>query len=106
MGPNLKVRQQLQFGASNRKPSRKLLNCTVPGTGVDVVAVGLGTKDAGLVFSDKTGFPASKLYADELSACHKALEYSKGFLPTSSVNGYVKLLPMLAGIGSPGTVQV
>lgn len=71
-----------------------------------VIAVGLGSKEAGLVFSEKTGFPAAKLHADELAACYKALEYSAGFLPESSVNGYAKLLPMLAGIGSPGTVQV
>ncbi len=34
-----------------------------------------------------------------------ALGWSPGFLPDVQVSPYLKLLPMLAGIGSPGTVQ-
>lgn len=68
--------------------------------------MGLGTREAGTLFAEKTKFPADMLYADPVACCHKALGYSAGFLPESDVNGYVKLLPMLAGIGSPGTVQV
>lgn len=74
--------------------------------GVNVIAVGVGTKEAGQLFAEKTKFPIDTLYADPTAACHKVLGYSAGFLPGSDVNGYVKLLPMLAGIGSPGTVQV
>lgn len=73
--------------------------------GVKIVAVGVGTKEAGQLFAEKTKFPSDFLFADSSAACHKALGYSAGFLPGSDVNGYVKLLPMLAGIGSPGTVQ-
>lgn len=74
--------------------------------GVHITAVGVGTKSAGQLFAEKTKFPAELLYADPIAACHKTLGYSAGFLPESDVNGYLKLLPMLAGIGSPGTVQV
>jgi AhpC/TSA antioxidant enzyme len=68
--------------------------------------VGVGTKEGGQLFAEKTNFPPETLYADPVAACHKALGYNAGFLPDSDVNGYLKLLPMLAGIGSPGTVQV
>lgn len=74
-------------------------------TGVQYLGVGLGSQAAGAKFAEVTGFPGSNLYADPASACHKALGYSPGFLGQSSVNGYVKVLPMLAGIGSPGTMQ-
>lgn len=35
----------------------------------------------------------------------RALGFNPGFMPDVEVSPYVKLLPMLAGIGSPGTVQ-
>lgn len=77
--------------------------CTL--VGVQVLGVGLGSKAAGAKFAEVSGFPAGQLYADPASVCHKALGYSPGFLGDSSVNGYVKIFPMLAGIGSPGTLQ-
>eukprot|EP00892_Ulva_mutabilis_P005367 jgi/Ulvmu1/3201/UM015_0242.1 len=73
--------------------------------GVAVLGVGLGSPAAGAKFSELSGFPASQLYADPASACHKMLGYSPGFLGDSNMNGYVKVFPMLAGIGSPGTMQ-
>mmetsp|Transcript_27734 Transcript_27734/g.46624 ORF Transcript_27734/g.46624 Transcript_27734/m.46624 type:complete len:144 (+) Transcript_27734:1-432(+) len=33
------------------------------------------------------------------------MEFSQGFIPEAPVSPYFKLLPMLAGIGSPGTIQ-
>lgn len=73
---------------------------------MDVVAVGLGSSAAGAEFAGLTGYPSEKLYADPASACCKALGFSPGFLPGSDINGYAKIFPMLAGIGSPGTMQV
>lgn len=73
--------------------------------GVEMVAVGLGSAAAGRTFAEKTGFPADRLYADEVSACHRSLGFSPGFLGGSDLNGYLKIFPMLAGIGSPGTMQ-
>lgn len=73
--------------------------------GVQVLGVGLGSQTAGAKFSELSEFPAAQLYADPASACHKALGFSPGFLGNSNVNGYVKIFPMLAGIGSPGTMQ-
>ena len=43
--------------------------------------------------------------ADETGQCYKALGFSPGFAPDANVSPYLKLLPMLAGIGSPGTIQ-
>lgn len=74
--------------------------------GVDVVAVGLGSTAAGAEFARLTQYPSDKLYADPESACCKALGFSPGFMPGSDINGYAKIFPMLAGIGSPGTMQV
>ena len=44
-------------------------------------------------------------FADETGHCYKALGFSPGFAPDANVSPYLKLLPMLAGIGSPGTIQ-
>ncbi len=43
--------------------------------------------------------------ADPDGQCCRALGYSAGFAPGARVSAYLKLLPMLAGIGSPGTLQ-
>ncbi len=48
--------------------------------------------------------PASRP-ADPDGQCCRALGYSAGFAPGARVSAYLKLLPMLAGIGSPGTLQ-
>lgn len=42
-------------------------------------------------------YPAADLYLD--------LGFNPGFAPQLQVSPYVKLLPMLAGVGSPGTIQ-
>lgn len=36
---------------------------------------------------------------------YRALGFSPGFAPDANVSPYLKLLPMLMGIGSPGTIQ-
>lgn len=36
---------------------------------------------------------------------YRALGFSQGFAPDANVSPYLKLLPMLMGIGSPGTIQ-
>ena len=43
---------------------------------------------------------------DPTGELYTALGFSPGFLPEANVSAYAKLLPMLAGIGSPGTLQV
>eukprot|EP01025_Chloroclados_australasicus_P021791 TRINITY_DN22776_c0_g1_i3.p1 TRINITY_DN22776_c0_g1~~TRINITY_DN22776_c0_g1_i3.p1 ORF type:complete len:287 (-),score=19.22 TRINITY_DN22776_c0_g1_i3:177-968(-) len=73
--------------------------------GVRIVTVGLGTSKGGREFSKLTGYPLMDLYADPTSACYKALDFSPGFMGSSDLNGYIKVFPMLAGIGSPGTMQ-
>jgi hypothetical protein len=46
--------------------------------------------------------PAS---ADPTGDLYTALGFSPGFAPDATISPYAKLLPMLAGIGSPGTIQ-
>ena len=83
--------------------------------GVALAAVGIGSLEAAKEFCRRTNFPLDRLYVDETAAAYKALDFAPGFgraggelgwigekLPF--VNGYVKLLVMCAGIGSPGTL--
>ena len=41
---------------------------------------------------------------DSEAKLYDALEFNKGFGPGMEINPYLKLLPMMAGIGSPGTL--
>ena len=72
---------------------------------MQVITVGLGSAENARFFSQTLDYPLDNLYADPTSVCYKALGFSPGFAPGSDINPYVKLLTMLAGIGSPGTVQ-
>lgn len=72
---------------------------------LQVITVGLGTAENARFFSQSLDYPLEGLYADPTGACYKALGFSPGFAPESNISPYVKLLTMLAGIGSPGTVQ-
>ena len=42
---------------------------------------------------------------DETGQAYEALGFYKGFGAGLKINPYLKLLPMLMGIGSPGTIQ-
>lgn len=77
---------------------------------IEVRAVGIGNLAAGKKFCDYTGFPADSLYMDTTASLHQALELYQGltvsvpgFKPQHS--GYLNLLLMCAGIGSPGTLK-
>ncbi len=69
------------------------------------MAVTIGSPDNAREFAQLTNFPLDKLYCDPEAAAYKAFGFSRGFLPDVPLNPYLKLLPMLAGIGSPGTIQ-
>ncbi|CAK0785934.1 hypothetical protein CVIRNUC_009147 [Coccomyxa viridis] len=73
--------------------------------GVKVIVVGLGSPENARRFSEVLQFPLDVLHADASGQCYKALGFSPGFAPDADVSPYLKLLPMLAGIGSPGTIQ-
>lgn len=73
------------------------------GGGVSVV--GLGTPANGRKFAELLDFPLMHLYACPDLAVYKALGFAPGFLPDAAVSPYLKLLGMLAGAGSPGTIQ-
>ena len=74
--------------------------------GVNLVYVVIGTPENAREFAKLTGFPIAKLYCDPEAETYKLFGFSRGFLPDVPINPYLKLLPMLAGIGSPGTIQV
>lgn len=77
---------------------------------VQVRAVGIGDRTAGEKFCLYTGFPAQHLYIDPTASLHQALDLYQGLnasLPSLSPqqNGYLNLLLMCMGIGSPGTLK-
>lgn len=51
-------------------------------------------------------FPTNRLYADPDGSCYSALGFSPGFVVEGvELPPAVKLTGMLAGVGSPGTIQ-
>ncbi len=77
---------------------------------VQVRAVAIGDRPAGQKFCDYTGFPSAHLYIDPTAELHQQLDLYKGLsaaLPgfDAQKNGYLNLLLMCAGIGSPGTLK-
>lgn len=78
---------------------------TLENSGVQVVAVGLGSADSAQSFARTLKFPMDKLYADPSGAAYKALGFFPGFGPEMDIPAAAKLSAMLLGIGSPGTVQ-
>ncbi|EDX83991.1 hypothetical protein S7335_1688 [Synechococcus sp. PCC 7335] len=77
---------------------------------IQVRAVAIGDRTAGQKFCDYTGFPPEHLYIDPTAAIHRQLSLYKGLsvsFPGLSTrqSGYLNLLLMCAGIGSPGTLK-
>jgi len=72
---------------------------------INLVCVGIGSRENALLFSKLTNFPLDYVYADPDASCYKALHLYSGFLASSKqVHPYVKLLGMLVGAGSDGTI--
>ena len=78
--------------------------------GIEVRAVAIGDIAAGQKFCNYTGFPAQHLFVDAEASLHQQLGLYEG--PTVSLpglnpqqKGYLNLLLMCAGIGSPGTLK-
>eukprot|EP00775_Hariotina_reticulata_P002965 gene2965-3250_t len=87
---------------------QKLIQKVLPSMeeqGIQVITVGLGSAENARLFASTLGYPLEHLYADPSGSCYRALQFSPGFAPGANINPYLKLLPMLAGIGSPGTLQ-
>lgn len=72
---------------------------------VNLVAVAPGaTMENAKEFCLKTGLPIDKLFVDFEAVSYEALEFEKGFMPAAKISPYLKLLPMLMGIQSEGTI--
>lgn len=77
---------------------------------VQVRAIAIGNAPAGEKFCTYTGFPPEHLYLDPTAALHQTLGLYQGLsasLPglNAQQTGYLNLLLMCAGIGSPGTLK-
>ncbi|MEW5308289.1 MAG: hypothetical protein WDW38_000259 [Sanguina aurantia] len=78
---------------------------TLQAQGVDLIAVGLGSTASAQEFARILDFPLDRLFADPDGSMYRTLGFSPGFGADMDISAYAKLLPMLAGIGSPGTFQ-
>ena len=72
---------------------------------VPLVFCGLGSAEAAALFAAQTGVDPANVFALDSGALYEELGFSRGFAPDAPVSPYLKLLPMLLGVGSPGTVQ-
>ena len=78
---------------------------TIDDAGVKLVAIAPGaTVDSAAEFSFNTKFPLENLYLDPEAKSYEALKFEKGFLPNAKIDPYLKLLPMLVGVQSEGTI--
>lgn len=70
---------------------------------IEVIAIGIGSKDSAERFCNYTGFPRRSLFADSEPIIHQEL----GLYPGLKIVGgpWIGLLLMCAGIGSPGTLK-
>ena len=75
------------------------------------MAVGIGGREAGKKFAELVGFPEKYLYYDQDARACEALGCVPGFgrasvseAQANMASPYLRLLPMLLGVGSPGTL--
>jgi hypothetical protein len=78
--------------------------------GVIIRAIGIGDRNSGLKFCEYTGFPQEWLFVDPDAHLHQELELYQGLklkfpLLNTGQNGWLNLMLMCAGIGSPGTLK-
>ena len=73
--------------------------------GVELTVIGIGSPASGRKFAELLDFPTERLFADPTGACHRALGFSPGAFPDSQLPPQAKLLAMIAGVGSPGTIE-
>ncbi|GFR53261.1 hypothetical protein Agub_g16043, partial [Astrephomene gubernaculifera] len=78
---------------------------TLEASDVRVLVVGLGSVGNAQAFSRALSFPPSRLLACPSPDLYRALGFSPGLAPDLPLSPALKLLPMLAGLGSPGTLQ-
>lgn len=72
---------------------------------INLVAVAPGaTSEHATEFCLKTGLPIDNLYIDFEAESYNKLNFEKGFMPNAPISPYLKLLPMLMGIQSEGTI--
>jgi len=87
--------------------AQKLISCreALEAVGAEVVVIGIGTDAAARLFADQLDFPSEQLFADPTGACARSLGFSQGPFTNLNISPFAKLLAMLGGIGSPGTLE-
>lgn len=85
-------------------------NAKLAAANIQVRAVAIGDANGGEKFCAYTHFPEAHLFVDPDASLHKELGLYQGLgaqLPGFSAqqNGYLNLLLMCAGLGSPGTLK-
>ena len=70
-----------------------------------VIAVAPATIQNSNLFEKFTKFPKKLLYLDERAESFAAMNFKRGVIPDAPLSPYFKLLLMLAGIGSDGTMK-
>ncbi|KAJ1634647.1 AhpC/TSA antioxidant enzyme-domain-containing protein [Pavlovales sp. CCMP2436] len=93
------------FNAWEYAQQLKAVDAELAAMGADLTVIGIGSPSAGRTFAELIDFPTERLYADPVGSCHKALGFSPGALPDLQLPAGAKLLAMLAGVDSPGTVE-
>eukprot|EP00894_Picocystis_sp_ML_P001604 jgi/Pico_ML_1/52121/g2881.t1 len=72
---------------------------------VKLVFVGIGRVEQAKLFCQACGFEQGDVYCDPNGENYRLLGFKRGFAPEANVSGYLKLLAMLAGLGSPVRLQ-
>jgi len=77
---------------------------------IQVRAIGIGDRTAGEKFCHYTGFPPQHLHIDPTASVHQTLNLYQGLTAsvpsiTPQQKGYLNLLLMCMGLGSPGTLK-
>lgn len=71
---------------------------------VKLVFVAIGRPEQAKLFCKECNFDEQDVYCDPEGNSYEKLGFNRGFAPDTNVSGYLKLLAMLAGLGSPGTI--
>mmetsp|Transcript_9318 Transcript_9318/g.16785 ORF Transcript_9318/g.16785 Transcript_9318/m.16785 type:complete len:330 (+) Transcript_9318:289-1278(+) len=72
-----------------------------------LILIGIGNLQQAHKFCELLEIPTDSIYCDTHASCYKALELYPGFAfdQKERINPYIRLLAMLVGIGSPGTLK-
>ena len=71
-------------------------------SGIELIGIGIGTTLSRDIFSAFTGFPLNQLIIEQDNSLHCMLDLYRGVI--TPLGGWINMLIMCSGIGSPGTL--